>query len=334
MEKNEIQKTEQNLSPLANVAALVASNKELDVDKIGKLLEIQERWQANEAKKAYVRAMSDFKTDPPEILKDKHVSYSTKGGITDYDHATLYNVTTTINAELSKHGLSASWKTSQDSGSVAVTCKISHILGHSEETSLSAPPDATGSKNAIQSIGSTVTYLQRYTLFAITGLAGKNQDDDGAGADKKPKPKPGKPTDENNRVLDAVIEKLEPAVTKNRVIDKEKLAAVFKNKAGKYPADESKIDAAAKYILELNEEDTWTVPRKFKDGLVDKSRTSDEVFKSYKKALESTVDDLHFIDRGKFNVAAEDCIVEPGDDLIAWAIKNILLEKVVEKRPF
>ena len=47
---------------------------------------------------------------------------------------------------------------------------------------MSASPDTSGSKNAVQSIGSTVTYLQRYTLYSILGLASAEQDDDGGAA--------------------------------------------------------------------------------------------------------------------------------------------------------
>lgn len=45
-----------------------------------------------------------------------------------------------------------------------------------------APVDTSGSKNAIQAIGSTVTYLQRYTLLSGCGLAAASTDDDGRGA--------------------------------------------------------------------------------------------------------------------------------------------------------
>jgi len=196
--KNEIQKNE---SPLMAAAALVQKDGNMDVGKLKELLEVQERWEANEAKKAYVQAMSAFKANPPDILKDKHVSHPTKtGGQKEYNHATLHNVTTTINSELSKYGLTASWVTSQDNGSVKVTCKITHIMGHSEETCLSAPPEVSGGKNPIQAIGSTVTYLQRYTLLALTGLATHDQDDDGAGSGDKPKPKPKQQTKDEKRL--------------------------------------------------------------------------------------------------------------------------------------
>jgi len=113
-----------------------------------------------------------------KIDKDKTVSYATGAGKTTYNHASLANVTEKINEALRKCGLSASWQTKQNGG-ILVTCKITHIQGHSEETTLSAPSDTSGSKNAIQAIGSTITYLERYTLLALTGLATYDQDDDG-----------------------------------------------------------------------------------------------------------------------------------------------------------
>jgi hypothetical protein len=186
-EPTEIQ---ESASPLMLAAELVQKDGNMDVEKLSKLLEIQERFDANQAKKAYHKAMSDFKENPPTIVKDRHVSYNTSKGNTDYDHATLGNVTACINKALSEHGLTASWVTSQDNESIKVTCKITHVLGHSEETAISAPPDTTGSKNAIQAIGSTITYLQRYTLLSLTGLAADDQDNDGGPPkDTQPTPK-------------------------------------------------------------------------------------------------------------------------------------------------
>jgi len=168
--------TETN-TPAAMIQAAVRSGA--DLEKLHGLLDLQMKWEQNEARKAFNKAMSDFKADPPTITKDKAVSFGV--GKTSYRHATLSNVVDKITQALSRHGLSASWRTHQD-GQIGVTCRISHVLGHYEETTLTAPADTSGSKNAIQAIGSTVTYLQRYTLLAITGLATEDQDNDGAGA--------------------------------------------------------------------------------------------------------------------------------------------------------
>ena len=147
-------------------------------ETLERLMGLQERWEANEARRAYVTAMAGFKANPPRIVKDKLVSFTG----TQYRHATLGNVVSAISDGLSRHGLSAAWQTSQDGGRVSVTCTITHERGHSESTTLTGAPDDSGKKNAIQQIGSTVTYLQRYTLLALTGLATYEGDDDGRGS--------------------------------------------------------------------------------------------------------------------------------------------------------
>ena len=164
-----------------------------DLAQLKELLAIQKDWESNEARKAYHLAMAGFKANPPKITKDKKVSYQAGTSNIHYNHASLANVIDKISAELSKHGLSASWTTKQN-GVILVTCKITHIKGHSEETTLSAPADNSGAKNAIQQIGSTITYLERYTLLALTGLATYDMDDDARASVKpdvaKPEPKP------------------------------------------------------------------------------------------------------------------------------------------------
>jgi len=154
-----------------------------DLDKLEKLMVLQERYEANEARKAYNDAMATFKANPPRIAKDSTVDYTPKstGVRVKYKYASLANIVETITKELSKYGLSASWRT-QMNGKVVVTCRVAHIKGHYEETTLSADADSSGAKNSIQAIGSTITYLQRYTLLAITGLATQGQDDDGFAA--------------------------------------------------------------------------------------------------------------------------------------------------------
>jgi chromosome segregation and condensation protein ScpB len=170
---------EKAASPAEMIRIAVSSGA--DLEKLAKLLDLQERWEANEARKAYHKAMSEFKSNPIKIEKDKKVNYKTDRGSVAYSHATLANVVEKITIELSKYGLSASWKTKQE-GKISVTCKITHSLGHSEETTLQADADTSGSKNQIQALGSAITYLERYTLLAALGLATSDMDDDGVSA--------------------------------------------------------------------------------------------------------------------------------------------------------
>ena len=156
-----------------------ATDPAFDVTKLESLLAVKERWEANEARKAFVVALGNFKASPPAILKNKHVEF----GTTKFDHATLDQVSDTVGKALSVHGLSHRWDIEQEASVIKVTCVLTHVLGHSERVPMQASADTSGSKNPIQAIGSTVTYLQRYTLLAAAGVAVKGQDNDGAGAD-------------------------------------------------------------------------------------------------------------------------------------------------------
>ena len=155
----------------------IAVQKGADVDQLTKLMELQERWEAGEARKAFVVALNEFKANPPKINKNKHVGF----GNTSYDHASLDHVANVITAAMAPHGLSFRWDVSQN-GSVSVSCILMHQMGHEERVTLTAPADDSGKNNNIQAIGSTVTYLQRYTLLAATGLAAGG-DDDGRSAE-------------------------------------------------------------------------------------------------------------------------------------------------------
>lgn len=156
---------------------LYAMQKGADIAQIEKFMDLQMKWEADQARKAFVADMAEFKKAPPEIVKDKQVAFNG----TSYMHATLGTVTEAIVSGLARCGFSHRWDTEQQAGNIVVTCILTHKLGHSERTSLSAVKDDSGKKNAIQQMASTITYLQRYTLLAATGVATKDQgDDDGA----------------------------------------------------------------------------------------------------------------------------------------------------------
>ncbi len=156
-----------------------------DLDRLERLMALQERWDANEARREFVQAMTEFKREPLDIFKRKHVSFTTRDGdTTSYNHATLADVADVVVPAMARHGLSHRWDVRQEAGRIHVTCVVTHKRGHSETVALDAAPDDSGKKNNIQRVASAVTYLQRYTLLLATGLATKDQaDDDGRDAD-------------------------------------------------------------------------------------------------------------------------------------------------------
>jgi len=164
------------LTPMDMIAR--ASESGASVETLEKLMALQERWQAQQAKQAFDEAMAAAKADMPVIFKNRTVDFTSAKGRTNYRHEDMAGIARQVDPILAKHGLSYRYRTSSvPNEPVTVTCIVSHRMGHSEENTLSAGRDDTGNKNSIQQIGSTVTYLQRYTLKAALGLSASMDDD-------------------------------------------------------------------------------------------------------------------------------------------------------------
>jgi hypothetical protein len=163
----------QSLTPLEMLDRAVAGGA--TPDTLEKLMGLQERWETTQARKAFDNAMAEAKARIPVIMKNKTVSHGV--GKTSFKHEDMAQIARTIDPILSSFGLSYRFRTSSEGGRVSVTCVVSHRDGHSETNELSGPPETSGSKNSIQAIGSSVTFLQRYTLKAALGLAASDDDD-------------------------------------------------------------------------------------------------------------------------------------------------------------
>lgn len=143
------------------------------IEVIREVRALAKEMAADEAKRAFDEAVSDAKAEIQPIAKNKDGHNSR--------YADLGEISRQVDPILSKHGLSVRHRTRQDGNAITVTCILSHKLGHFEETELTANPDTSGSKNSIQAIGSTLTYLQRYTKVLAVGIAVSDDDDGQAG---------------------------------------------------------------------------------------------------------------------------------------------------------
>lgn len=154
-------------TPMTMLEKAVTSGASLEM--VEKLMALQERWEANQARKAFDEAIAAAKAEIKPVVRNSK-------GHNDKRYADFAAIANAIDPVISKHGLSYRFRTHQ-TDKIAVTCVLSHKSGHYEETTLAGPADSSGSKNAIQAIGSTLTYLQRYSLVQALGLAASNDDD-------------------------------------------------------------------------------------------------------------------------------------------------------------
>jgi hypothetical protein len=162
---------------LLDVIARAARDPNVDIDKMERLIELQERVQDRNARAAYYAALAEMQPDLPVV--------SERGGIKDRQgnvqstYALWEDVNEAIRPILAEHGFSLSFKVRRSDNEISVTGILAHREGHSEETELSLPTDTSGSKNAVQAVGSSTSYGKRYTAYALLNITTQGEDDDG-----------------------------------------------------------------------------------------------------------------------------------------------------------
>lgn len=172
--KQEIQIMEPSKNALTPMDMLnQALTRGASLEIVEKMMGLQERWEANQARKAFNEAIAAAKAEIKPIVRDKK-------GHNDKRYVSFDAIARMVDPILSKHHLIYRFRSEQSDGRISVTCVLSHGIHH-EETTLCGPADTTGNKNAIQAIGSTLTYLQRYSLVQMLGLAAADDDDGKAG---------------------------------------------------------------------------------------------------------------------------------------------------------
>lgn len=164
-------------NPTPSTLLALAVQQGADLQKLEKLMELERQWKADRAREAYYQALAEFKKAPVVVTKDKlNKQYGSK-------YTGIGNLVNTVNAAMAPYGLNARWAFKQDGDIITVSCILSHSLGHNESVTLSGPPDDSGSKNSLQQVKSTITYLEIATYQAVTGVASSDfGDDDGNGA--------------------------------------------------------------------------------------------------------------------------------------------------------
>lgn len=187
IQRSEVLPSAANQAPTL-LAYIKAVESGADLDRLSLLMDLHERFERNEARKAFDDAMASFRSEQMVILKSKYVDIP---GGAKFFHAQLADVCAAVIGNMSKYGLRHRWRTEQPDGNVKVSCIISHKLGHSETTELLSKPDTGGNKSPIHAVASAVALLERYTLLAAVGLAARDMDSNPRGTGVKDPPRAG-----------------------------------------------------------------------------------------------------------------------------------------------
>lgn len=213
-DKNVVQKMDDGQAfhapadPMVSMIERIATDPQADIDKLERMIAMKERHDAANAKAVADMAFAKASAEFPEIpLNGKNNHNGQK-------YALLKDIIGKTRPVLARHGFSLSFSTQITDKDVIVTAELAHEAGHTRTNSLPLPRDTGAGRNAVQAVGSTQTYGQRYTAQAILGLSlGEDTEDDGGAGPETPKHK--------DNWAQTVVQDMHPNAT-----DKEKAEAI------------------------------------------------------------------------------------------------------------
>ena len=161
------------------VISRAAADPACDIDKLERLMAMHERMQARDAQAEFNTAMAAMQSDIPSIAERGAIVVN---GQKRSDYATFEDINDVIKPIMQTHGFAITFKVENVAAGLSVTGILMHRAGHREETTMLLPLDTSGSKNAVQAVGSSTSYGKRYVMSALLNLTTRGEDDDGHAA--------------------------------------------------------------------------------------------------------------------------------------------------------
>lgn len=177
--------SDQNQSTaLIAVIERIASNPDADISKLSAMLDMQERILDRNAKQQFTADLASMQIELPRVIEHGEGHNKAK-------YAKLEDINDSIRPVLQKYGFAVTFRIKPEPPLMWITTVLSHRDGHSEETSIPLALDTSGSKNAVQAVGSTISYGKRYGICAMLNIStGDDVDGQGLAANKEPPKQP------------------------------------------------------------------------------------------------------------------------------------------------
>lgn len=175
-----------DLSPAEMIMTAVNGGQSLETLK--GLLELQERWESNVARKEFAKAFSAAQAEIAPVTKSR------RNEQTRSNYADLADVIKAIQPIYTKHGFSMIFHEGETAKPehIRIICEVLHSLGHRETYYKDIPMDGKGIKGnanmtAIHGDGSATSYARRYLTLMIWNVATQDDDDGNGGRLSEPR---------------------------------------------------------------------------------------------------------------------------------------------------
>lgn len=203
---------------LLQVIQRAAADPQCDIEKMERLMQMHERFQARQAEQQYAEALASMQQELPAIAERGNAAGR-------YTYALWEDINERLKPILARHGFALSFRTPRNEKGVEVEGVLTHRAGHSERTSILLPADASGNKNAVQAVASSVSYGKRYTAGALLNFTTHGEDDDAYSA------APQRSALQDQVVID-ILERVTEVATKDALSEVWKAAVAVLRAAG------------------------------------------------------------------------------------------------------
>ena len=182
----------------------LAKDKNVDVGKLERLIAMQERILAVNAKTAFNSAYAAMQLALPVI--EKNGSIKNRAGAVQSRYSKYEDIQRVVKPILQRFGFAIRHKTEfPQAGMVRVIGILTHVEGHAEDSAFEGPMDQSEYRTDVQSLGSTASYGRRYTVLDLLNLEQRGLDNAGQSAPSRrrdstpaataaPEPRPGDDT--------------------------------------------------------------------------------------------------------------------------------------------
>lgn len=150
---------------------MIAAARDIDVDKLKQLRELQREIVADQRRAEYATDFSRMKPHLPKVIRTKD-NQQTKS-----KYAPLEDINKIVDPILQEYGFATSHKViAQDEASVTVQSELWHRAGHVESNVIKMPLDKTGiagttNKTGPHALSSSITYAKRVGKCALLDIS-------------------------------------------------------------------------------------------------------------------------------------------------------------------
>lgn len=161
----------ENTDPFVQMVERLATNVDVDADKLEKLVDVQLRVMAENARSEFNRALSEVQRNLPAVARDA------ANDQTRSRYARHETIAAAIKPIYTTKGFSTSFSQADGpEGYVRVKGTLRHVAGHDEQYFVDLPLDDKGmkgqtNKTQLHATGSTLTYGRRYLTCLMFDVA-------------------------------------------------------------------------------------------------------------------------------------------------------------------